>query len=291
MARDYYSVLSRATAALDPNSAETRRAVYDRARLAIMDAGLPAAEVSQERAALENAIGRIEMEAQRPDAAPVPDRPIPRPGRGTKTFPRSVAIAASAVALVAAAFVFWPRASVTDRNTAPVRTQQPAIEDSVAPGAPRPASAPGAPARGTTGPSYIFNRQLVYYRSIHPAGTLVIAKSQRFLYLVRPNVSALRYTIAVGRKCSNAVGLLVVSAKDEWAAPVTKDTASARLASAGAGESRFGARSLTLGDTGHRIYGTDGALGTAQDGCLALVNEDIIDLYDRVPIGTRVVIN
>src|SRR5262245_2989958 len=45
-------------------------------------------------------------------------------------------------------------------------------------------------------------------------GTIVIAKSQRFLYLVRPNVAAIRYTIGVGRQCTNAVGLLLVSAKE-----------------------------------------------------------------------------
>jgi lipoprotein-anchoring transpeptidase ErfK/SrfK len=97
----------------------------------------------------------------------------------------------------------------------------------------------------------------------------------------------MRYTIAVGRECSNAIGLLLVSAKDEG----MKDAQPARLASADTGKTRSAARSLALGDTGHRIYGTDGPLTTAHDGCFALVSDDIIDLYDRVAVGTRVVIN
>ena len=60
MAKDYYSVLVRATAALDPGTEEARRALYDRARLAIMDAGLSAEQTSAERAALEDAIERVE---------------------------------------------------------------------------------------------------------------------------------------------------------------------------------------------------------------------------------------
>ena len=71
------------------------------------------------------------------------------------------------------------------------------------------ATVPGAPS-GAPDTSYIFKRQLVYYRSIHPVGTMVISKSQRFLYLVRPEVVALRYTIGVGRECVNAVGLLLI---------------------------------------------------------------------------------
>src|SRR5262245_64287658 len=72
MPRAYYSVLARATAALDPNTAEARRAVYDPARLAIMDAGLPSAQTNEERSALEDAIRRIETEARPPPQAAPP---------------------------------------------------------------------------------------------------------------------------------------------------------------------------------------------------------------------------
>jgi lipoprotein-anchoring transpeptidase ErfK/SrfK len=48
---------------------------------------------------------------------------------------------------------------------------------------------------------------------------------------------------------------------------------------------------LPLGDTGHRIYGINPPLRDGGDGCFALTNEDIVDLYDRVEVGTKVVIN
>src|SRR5262245_28787383 len=63
MTKDYYSVLRRATSALAPSTEEARQAVYDRARLAIMDADLPSEQTRSERAALEAAIERIEADA------------------------------------------------------------------------------------------------------------------------------------------------------------------------------------------------------------------------------------
>jgi lipoprotein-anchoring transpeptidase ErfK/SrfK len=290
MARDYYSTLFRATAALDPDTAEARRAVYDRARLAIMDAGLSTTETNQERAAIEEAIRGIEAaHAQGRVLPPAPDArqvPAPEPELLRQTMARSwaVALAITAMALVIAVVV-WPRGRA-NRDTGV--NQADAGGTATSTSAPNSGRAPAA-AGVQDGPdaSYIHKRQLVYYRSIHPPGTVVIAKSQRFLYVVRPDIVAMRYTIAVGRECSNAIGLLLVSAKDEG----MKDAQPARLASADTGKTRSAARSLALGDTGHRIYGTDGPLTTAHDGCFALVSDDIIDLYDRVAVGTRVVIN
>src|SRR5262249_12855253 len=129
MAKDYYSVLSRAIAALDPNTEGTRRALYDRARLAIMDAGLPASETGSERSALEYAIAPLEMEMKQAGARGLP----PRPGR-TNAQPsvgvdaasaesrplrsrrmallRPIALLASAVLVVAViGYLLWPRSS------------------------------------------------------------------------------------------------------------------------------------------------------------------------------------
>src|SRR5262252_975905 len=66
MPRDYDPVLRRAIASLDFNTAESRGAVYERARYAVMQSGLPAAEIRNEQAALEAAIADIEAEMQRP---------------------------------------------------------------------------------------------------------------------------------------------------------------------------------------------------------------------------------
>jgi lipoprotein-anchoring transpeptidase ErfK/SrfK len=312
MAKDYYSVLARVTSALDPNTVDARRAVYDRARLAVMDAGLSSAETSEERSALEEAITRIETEAARPHPPPAslrrqaegsPADPAAtaatqgqQPGSAKATFswPMMLALGMAAVLIAAAVvgYAVWPRASVTGSVT-PTNDASATVT-----------KVEGAPSgSGSTDPnSYIFKRQMVYYRTVHPVGTIVIAKSQRFLYLVRPNVAALRYTVGVGRECANAVGLLLISAKEEWPEPrpqpVTSEprvAAGERLPSAspvaGGAEARFGARSLALGDTGHRIHGTKSPIAAATVDCFALANEDIIDLYDRVSVGTRVVIN
>src|SRR5262245_12991895 len=280
MARDYYSVLRRATSALAPSTEEARRAVYDRARLAIMDAGLPPEQTSAERVAMEAAIERIEAEAEQAEEARsghargAGRAPIAAAADGGDSLPHAplprrtmFALGAAALPIVAVAgAAYWGMAGRHSR-TATNAVAVPTVA--------------GAPS-GAPDTSYIFKRQLVYYRSIHPVGTMVVSKSQRFLYLVRPEVVALRYTIGVGRECVNAVGLLVISAKEEG---------EPRLAAANNSDRQPGARWLNLGDTGHRINGTSPPIVSGADGCFRLINDDLLDLYDRVSVGTRVVIN
>jgi lipoprotein-anchoring transpeptidase ErfK/SrfK len=300
MARDYYSVLVRATADLDPNTDEIRRALYDRARVAIMDAGLAPPEMRSERAALEAAIERIEADIRQANARSTAarrgddDAPatsgaegmrIANTKRSTRTGSvRVIALAAVAALIVAAVgYAAWPRRDVPggDANRADAsvaRTQTKQTTD------------------GSADPSlsYIFRRQVVYYRTIHPVGTIVIAKSQRHLYVVRPNVAAVRYTIGVGRECTNAVGLLLISAKEGRPAkgPVAASATppSGRPPAEGA-DGSHDSRALTLGDTGLRISGTDPPITNGNTGCFALANEDMIDLYDRIALGARVVIS
>lgn len=296
---DYYSVLRRATSALDPNTEEARRALYDRARQAIVDADLSPAQAANESSALEAAIARIEMQARVPP--PLPPLRSTRPPRATEDggrpaaqprklglSPAMLAALATAVVLIMAVGGYWLLLGVSgpDRSDPGLRADIPA-----APAAP---AAKGQPERAAdggkgSGRSFIFNRQMVYYRTIHPVGTIVIAKSQRFLYLVRENVAAMRYTIGVGRECVNVVGLLLVSAKEDWP-DTTNQQASAQVQRA-MPRSRFGLRSLALADTGHRIHGTYAPTTAGDDGCFVLINDDIVDLYERVPVGTRVVIN
>jgi len=180
-------------------------------------------------------------------------------------------------------YQYWPRAA-TNRGD---------VQNAI----PMPVSrVDGAvPAPEDSSPSYIFRRQLVYYRSVQPTGTIVIAKSQRFLYLILPNTAALRYTIGVGRECANVVGLLLVSAKEDWTEPNSPTPANnpqptATKMTQGI-DGPFGARSLLLGETGHHIHGTRDIVMNGAAGCFPLVNDDVIDLYNRVPLGTRVVMN
>jgi lipoprotein-anchoring transpeptidase ErfK/SrfK len=135
---------------------------------------------------------------------------------------------------------------------------------------------------------------MVYYRTVHPVGTIVVAKSQGFLHLVRPNVAAMRYTVGIGRACTGVAGLLTVSAKEDWSQSPAQTAASEPppgQAAPGGARSRFGLRALPLSDSGHRIHGTHAATTAGDDGCFTLINDDIVDLYDRVQVGTRVVIN
>jgi lipoprotein-anchoring transpeptidase ErfK/SrfK len=196
-----------------------------------------------------------------------------------------LALCGAAVLIALVGYAVWPRGSTTNDAASRAGASVAKVEGI--------RSSDGS---GDANRSYIFRRQLVYYRTIHPVGTAVITKSQHYLYLVRPNTAAVRYTIGVGRECAKVAGLLLVSAKEERPEGRARQSVAATRpiagpADDGRAEARSGARTLALGDTGHRIYGTNPPLGDGGDGCFALTNEDIVDLYDRVEVGTRVVIN
>ena len=298
MARDYYSVLVRAVSALDPNTRELREAVYDRARHALADFGPEAGKALDEQVALEAAIRRVESElaagrrpavpqgpgvSPSPSAVPAPadDAAAPAPDAPPRSFLRRKEVLVGVALLIVGivGYAFWPRSAI-DPGKVQAVAPRPAVDD------------PQRPAGGkldANRDSWVFNRQLVFYRTVHPAGTIVIAKSQGFLYLVRPNGAALRYTIEVGRQCASMGGLLLVSAKEDWTAPPRGSEARSAGQNTALPDRQFGARSLALADTGRRIQGTDGQSGPSS--CFVLVNDDVIDLYDRVAIGARVVMN
>jgi lipoprotein-anchoring transpeptidase ErfK/SrfK len=147
--------------------------------------------------------------------------------------------------------------------------------------------------------SYVLRRQPTFYRTLQPVGTIIIDKSQRFLYLVQPNNVALRYAIGIGRQCTELVGLRHVARMAEWPAweapseMVKQKLASPGLLSGGPGNP-LGARVLELDDNASRINGTNApnTIGTTVAfGCIRLANDDIIDLYGRVAVGASVVVN
>ena len=141
-------------------------------------------------------------------------------------------------------------------------------------------------------------RQPVFFRTSEPAGTVVIFTSQRFLYLVQGNSRALRYGIGVGREGFQWAGLLKISRKAEWPdwtpppEMIARQPYLPRFMAGGPGNP-MGARALYLGSTIYRLHGTNQpqTIGHAvSSGCFRLVNNDIIDLYERVPVGTKVVV-
>jgi lipoprotein-anchoring transpeptidase ErfK/SrfK len=143
-----------------------------------------------------------------------------------------------------------------------------------------------------------YQRQAVYYRSQHPVGTIIIETSERHLYLIESETRALRYGIGVGRDGFTWSGLLQITKKAEWPdwhpppEMIARQPYLPRFMAGGPGNP-LGARAMYLGNTVYRIHGTNApeTIGHAvSSGCFRLVNEDVMDLYDRVPIGTRVIV-
>jgi lipoprotein-anchoring transpeptidase ErfK/SrfK len=317
---DYFSVIQGAVGELDINTAAARRDIYDRARTALLgrlravEPKLPEPVVEAELESLNKAIERVETEhlASRgrfsrerytgletgrgvglgaaPGAEPAPIRappPEPAPGpppeaRGERRDslappaerPRRKILApllAAVVGLVLAivvtlgALIYWPR------QNREVRASAPASQASA---------------------SYVYMRQPVYYRTTHPPGTILVDKAQRFAYVVLPNVVALRYGIGVGPECAAAQGLHRITRKEEWPGRAS-DSGFGKIRNLFAGnrdDNPLGARALYLQE--YRLHGTNApaSIGnTMPVGCVALINDSIIEFYDKAPLETRVV--
>jgi lipoprotein-anchoring transpeptidase ErfK/SrfK len=141
-------------------------------------------------------------------------------------------------------------------------------------------------------------RQVVFYRSQAAPGTIVINTNERFLYLVTGNNRALRYGIGVGREGFQWQGLVSIVRKQEWPdwrpppEMIQRQPYLPRFMAGGPGNP-LGARALYLGGTVYRIHGTNQpqTIGHAvSSGCFRLVNDDVVDLYDRIPVGTKVIV-
>jgi lipoprotein-anchoring transpeptidase ErfK/SrfK len=143
-----------------------------------------------------------------------------------------------------------------------------------------------------------FKRQIVDYPTKEPAGTLIVDTANTYLYLVMPHGKAMRYGIGVGREGFTWSGTERISRMAEWpdwhppAEMIERQPYLPRFM-AGGESNPLGARALYLGKTVYRIHGTNqpSTIGqTVSSGCIRLVNSDIEDLYQRVQVGTRVVV-
>ena len=154
----------------------------------------------------------------------------------------------------------------------------------------------GTPARPAMDPRY--QKQVVEYSGSEPSGTIIINTRERFLYLVQGNGSAVRYGIGVGRPGFTWAGVKHVSLKrtwPDWRPPpeMLRRRPDLPTYMAGGPENPLGARALYLGSSLYRIHGSNEpwTIGTAvSSGCIRMRNEDVIDLYDRVKVGTKVVV-
>jgi lipoprotein-anchoring transpeptidase ErfK/SrfK len=164
---------------------------------------------------------------------------------------------------------------------------------------PRMASASAnEPADAEAEPDPQFQRQEVDYSGPEAPGTLVVDTPDKFLFLVEPNGRALRYGIGVGRPGFTWSGVKRISRKAEWpdwtppAEMLLRRPDLPRRMAGGPGNP-LGARALYLGSSLYRIHGTNepATIGhNVSSGCIRMMNEDVIDLYDRVPVGAKVIV-
>lgn len=147
-----------------------------------------------------------------------------------------------------------------------------------------------------------FRRQLVDYETTELPGTIVVNTHERLLYLVMENGKALSYGIGVGREGFAWNGAATIKRKapwPNWHPPEEMREREPDLPEVmeGGPENPLGARALYLfegdRDTLYRIHGTNlpNSIGTAvSSGCIRMLNQDVIDLYRRVPVGSKVVV-
>jgi len=331
---DYYSILWRALRKGDFADAQWRNSVFDRSRQMLLSElrsrrpPLSNVDIRLQTDALQAAITTIQSEFARDDAARVkpglsakgrlagksPAAADKRP-KGPDAMPFGISrLAWVAGAIVVAAIAAGAYAFVAARHgdqASPPR-QIEAANDRAAPPRPPPklqprptTAADGDLPPGVDGGSteadvpFFFRRQPVFYRTTHPVGTIIVDKQQRFLYLIQPNLVALRYGIGVGRPCAEVAGLRKVSSKVEWpewqppADMVARKLAPAGVMKGGPGNP-LGARLIGLDDGQSAIHGTNApkTIGSAVDsGCIRLINDDIVDLYNRVAMGARVILS
>lgn len=215
------------------------------------------------------------------------------------------------------------RSPVSHQRREPVRHGLPGMQVRIAPQPvvrerARPAAAPGLDGHGRdqvqtaalpsagrdAGPRIDpkFLPQIVAYDGPHGAGTIVIDTNEHLLYLVEAGGQARRYGVGTGKPGFEWAGSHKVTRKAEWpdwrppAEMIAREKKKGRILPAhmkGGPANPLGARALYLGSTLYRIHGTNqpSTIGRAvSSGCIRMRNEDVIDLYERVPVGAKVVV-
>jgi len=155
---------------------------------------------------------------------------------------------------------------------------------------------PGAPARSAMNPR--FEPQEVTYNGSERPGTVIINTRERLLYLVQDNGRAMRYGIGVGRPGFTWAGTHHITSMREWPdwrppPEMIRRQPNLPRHMPGGPDNPLGARAMYLGSTLYRIHGSNEpwTIGQAvSSGCIRMRNEDVVDLYRRVHVGTRVVV-
>jgi lipoprotein-anchoring transpeptidase ErfK/SrfK len=167
---------------------------------------------------------------------------------------------------------------------------------------------PRQPARTTTAPASAsedegevepqLRRQIVDYRTKEAPGTIIVDTPSTYLYLVLGGGKAMRYGIGVGREGFTWSGVKSIERKAEWPdwtpppEMISRQPYLPRFV-AGGPSNPLGARAMYLSGSVYRIHGTNAPStigGHVSSGCIRMVNEDVIDLYNRVHVGSKVVV-
>ncbi|HJZ14054.1 MAG TPA: L,D-transpeptidase, partial [Stellaceae bacterium] len=141
-------------------------------------------------------------------------------------------------------------------------------------------------------------RQVVSYQGNEAAGTVIVDTAHTYLYLILGGGKAMRYGIGVGRDGFTWSGVQTISRKAEWPdwippkEMVARQPYLPRWVSGGPGNP-LGARAMYLGGTDYRIHGTNDPTTIGKhvsSGCIRLANDDVIDLYSHINVGTKVIV-
>ena len=176
-----------------------------------------------------------------------------------------------------------PLAAMPQRHIAPASIPRLNVEPGEEPGSQR-------------GPRPEFHRQTVTYSGGQAPGTVIVDTPNKYLYLVQGGGKAIRYGIGVGRPGFEWAGMKAVTRKAEWPdwtppPQMLKRRPDLPKFMTGGPENPLGARALYLGSSLYRIHGTNEphTIGQAvSSGCIRMMNDDVVDLYNRVRVGTRV---
>ncbi len=154
---------------------------------------------------------------------------------------------------------------------------------------------------GISAPQAVEAREIVRVNFSAEPGTIIIRNSERRLYLIKENGMAIRYRVAVGRASEQWEGRTVVNGRHvrpAWSPPAVVRRANPALPDVipgGAPNNPMGEGALTLAGGEYAIHGTTQSMrrsvGTAASfGCFRMLNEDVVDLMNRVSVGTQVVV-
>ncbi|VAW21750.1 ErfK/YbiS/YcfS/YnhG [hydrothermal vent metagenome] len=143
-----------------------------------------------------------------------------------------------------------------------------------------------------------YARKVVDFKTDLAVGSVLVDTSDRWLYLIQENGKALRYGVGVGREGFQWSGRNRISRKAEWPgwtppAAMRKRQPGLPAYMPGGPDNPLGARAMYIGSTLYRLHGTSdpNSIGRAvSSGCIRLMNDDVIDLYERVRVGALVVV-